>query len=297
MTTQLRPLRAATRSSPLAQLQTALVAALVGALPSGRAVTSVLVDTLGDRTQTANTPLHRIGGQGVFVKEVQEAVLRGDADFAVHSAKDLPSRATPGLVIAAFPLRADPRDGLVGSRLVDLGYRARVATGSVRRRAQLAALRPDLQFFELRGNMHTRVEKAAEFDAIVAGVAGLTHLGLEGHFAERLDPAVMLPQVGQGALAVECRTDDRATVELLTLIDDAGVRACVTAERTFLARLGSGCDLPVGALAVTVDKGEVQIEGLIAALDGSTVVRGVGIDGVALAESLLDCGGRALLAR
>ena len=296
-----RPLRAATRSSPLAQLQTALVAARLSALADGPSVVPVLVDTLGDRTQAVNTPLHRIGGQGVFVKEVQQAVLRGDADFAVHSAKDLPSRFTPGLVIAAFPLRADARDGLVGCRLAELPLGARVATGSVRRRAQLAALRPDLRFFELRGNMHTRVAKAAGFDAIVAGVAGLTHLGLDHHFAERLDPAVMLPQVGQGALAVECRADDSATLELLSRIDDVRVRRVVTAERAFLSRLGSGCDLPVGALAELSssdgDGSSVRIEGLIAALDGSTVVRAVGHDGTQLAETLLDAGGRALLTR
>lgn len=296
-----RPLRAATRSSPLAQLQTSLVAARLSALADMPSVVSVLIDTLGDRTQAADTPLHRIGGQGVFVKEVQEAVLRGNADFAVHSAKDLPSRVTPGLLIAAFPLRADPRDGLVGCRLADLPLGGRVATGSVRRRAQLAAVRPDLQFFELRGNMHTRVEKAAGFDAIVAGVAGLTHLGLDHHFAERLDPAVMLPQVGQGALAVECRADDAATFDLLSRIDDVRTRRVVTAEREFLARLGSGCDLPVGALAELSssdgDGSMVRIEGLIAALDGATVLRAVGRDGTELAESLLDAGGRALLAR
>ena len=285
-------MRAATRSSPLARRQTELVAARLGGV-----VQPVFVDTLGDRTQAANTPLHRIGGQGVFVKEVQAAVLEGRADFAVHSAKDLPSRATPGLVIAAFPLRGDHRDALVGSTLAALPPEARVASGSVRRRAQLAAVRPDILFFELRGNMQTRVEKAADFDAIVAGVAGLTHIGLEAHIAEWLDSAMMLPQVGQGALAVECRVDDLATMERLALIDNREVRRCVEQERAFLATLGSGCDLPVAALAVVDRQGELSIEGLIASLDGSTVVRGIGADGGALAEQLLAGGGRRLLAR
>ena len=285
-------LRAATRSSPLARLQTDLVARRLE-----EPVEQLHVDTVGDRTQATNTPLHRIGGQGVFVKEVQAAVLDGRADFAVHSAKDLPSRRTPGLVIAAFPLRGDPRDALVGCALRDLPRGARVATGSVRRRAQLAALRSDLRFHELRGNMHTRIEKAADFDAIVAGAAGLTHLGLDVHIAERLDPSVMLPQVGQGALAVECREDDNATIERLRRIDDPDVRACVEMEREFLARLGSGCDLPVAALASMNGSGNLSIEGLIASIDGVTVVRGIGSDGRALADRLLDEGGTALLER
>ena len=268
-------------------------------------IETLAVDTLGDRTQSSNIALHTIGGQGVFVKEVQAAVLDGRADFAVHSAKDLPSRATDGLVLGAFPLRGDPRDALVGSTLAGLAIGARIATGSVRRRAQLAAVRPDLVFHELRGNMATRVAKAADFDAVVAGVAGLTHIGLDGHITERLDPAVMLPQVAQGALAVECRSDDDVMVEWLRAIDDAAVRACVSAERAYLERLGSGCDLPVGGLCVIVGTSSLRLTALISSRDGSTVLRRERMGAIAdpiglgrgLAALLLTEGGGELLRR
>jgi len=232
-----------------------------------------------------------MGGTGVFVKEVQQAVLDGRADIAVHSAKDLTSEPTPGLVIAAVPERGDPRDALVGSTLDDLRTGAVVATGSVRRRAQLAALRPDLGFAELRGNMETRLRKAADFDAIVVAAAALDRLGLDEHITERMATNVMLPQVAQGALAVECGEDDDATRARLVAIDDADLHRSVDAERAFLAELGGGCDLPVGALARA--KGdEIEVEGLVASLDGRIVLRETVNDtdpesaGRALAEAL-----------
>ncbi len=231
----------------------------------------VVVETTGDRR--ADTPIHEMGGTGVFVKEVQQAVLDGRADIAVHSAKDLPSEQTPGLVIAAVPERGDPRDALVGSTLADLPNGAVVATGSVRRRAQLAALRADVIFADLRGNMETRLAKAAGFDAIVVAAAAFDRLGLEDHITERLATSVMLPQVAQGALAVECRDDDAATRERLATIDDHDAHRAVIAERAFLAELGGGCDQPVGALAHITDDGGVEIEGLLASLDGRAVVR------------------------
>lgn len=296
-------LRIATRSSPLAWWQAEDVAnRLRGTDPSLR-VELVAVETLGDRTQKLGTPLHQLGGQGVFVKEVQAAVLRGDADLAVHSAKDLPSAAAEGLVLAAFPRRDDVRDGLAGCSLVDLPFGGTVATGSVRRRAQLAGLRPDLRFVELRGNMHTRLAKADEegIDAVVVGCAGLDRLGLGDRIADRLDPEVMVPQVAQAAIAVECRADDDATIAALTRIDDPAVRPVVLAERAFLARLGSGCDLPVGALAVAQGDGTWALSGLIASIDGSQVLRAErrGTEpsrlGRELAEELLAAGGAALL--
>ena len=235
----------------------------------------MIVVTSGD--QRADVPLHTIGGTGVFVKEVQEAVLDGRADIAVHSAKDLPADTPDGLVLGAFPERGDPRDALVGSTLDDLPTGAVVATGSVRRRAQLANRRPDLGFAELRGNMQTRLEKAADFSAIVVASAALDRLDLADRIDERLEISDMVPQVGQGALAVECRADDHATRQQLAVIDDEDVRDAVEAERAFLAELGSGCSLPVGAHARVVERTydgrTVAIDGLIASYDGARVCR------------------------
>jgi len=228
-------------------------------------------------------------------------VLDGRADVAVHSAKDLPASDTPdGLVLAAVPERADARDALVGSTLAALPAGARVATGSVRRRAQLASLRPDLTFAELRGNIATRLERAADYDAVVMAAAALLRLGLEGRADEYLEPSVMLPQVGQGALAVECRVDDDDTLGRVAAIDDARVHAAVDAERAYLAELGGGCELPCGALA-TLDGDDVTIEVLLAAPDGHVVLRAHARDadpvvaGRTAAAELLDRGGRSLL--
>ncbi len=247
-----------------------------------------------------------LGGQGVFVKEVQAAVLDDRADAAVHSAKDLPSITAPGLVIAAFPERGDARDALVGARLDDLAPGAPVATGSVRRRAQLAWVRPDLTFLSLRGNIATRLDRIPPGGAIVMAAAALDRLALQPEVWEVLEPHVMLPQVGQGAIAVECRADDGAGLEPLRAVDHPPTRAGVTAERAFLARLGGGCDLPVGAHAVlrpTPSGPALRIEGMLASLDGRTVLRravegevGAGPDmGAGLADDLLAAGGRGLL--
>jgi hydroxymethylbilane synthase len=284
-----RPLRAATRGSALARWQAAHVAELLG-----EPVELVVVETTGDRRQ--DVPIWEMGGRGVFVKEVQAAVLEGRADFAVHSAKDLPSETPEGLVIAAVPERGDPRDALVGDRLDDLPAGARIGTGSVRRRSQLAALRPDLTFAGLRGNMETRLRKAADFDAVVLAAAALQRLGRESAIAEVLDPDVLLPQVGQGALAVECRADDEEVRQSLAAVEHASSRRAVDAERSFLATLGGGCDLPVGAYAEVGEDGSVHVRGLLASLDGHVVLRASGDDGAAVARYLLDdCGGRALL--
>jgi hydroxymethylbilane synthase len=260
------PLRVATRGSALARWQAERVVELLGVDAE-----YVLVSTTGDERR--DVPIHAMGGTGVFVKEVEQAVLDGRADAAVHSAKDLPSDTAPGLVLAALPERADARDALVGRTLDDIPTGGRVGTGSVRRRAQLAALRPDLAFGELRGNIPTRIEKAREFDAIVLAAAGLDRLGLAGNIAERLDPSAVLPQVAQGTLAVECRVDDDETREQLSRIDDLGVRAAITAERAYLAALGGGCNLPCGALAETDAAGAVHLEALLASLDGRITLR------------------------
>lgn len=288
-------LRVATRGSALALWQARRVVAL-----SGVPADLVVVSTSGDRR--LDVPIHEIGGVGIFAKEVDEAVLDGRADVAVHSAKDLPSTTADGLVLAAVPEREDPRDALVGCRLADLPTGARVGTGSVRRRAQLAALRPDLGFGELRGNIATRLDKASQFDAIVVAMAALTRLGRSESAAEVLDASLVLPQVAQGALAVECRADDEVTLAVLRTIDDERVHAAVDAERAFLAELGGGCNLPCGALASVRDDGTVAIDVLLATGDGRIVLRAnaEGSDpravGLAAALRLLDDhGGRLVL--
>ncbi len=214
---------------------------------AGHETELVVVETEGDRSQASNVPLHSIGGQGVFVKEVQQAVLDGRADIAVHSAKDLPTTPTLGLVIGAFTTRRSPADALIGRSLVDLPSGATVATGSVRRRAQLQRARPDLRFVELRGNIPTRLEKIPDGGAIVMAVAALELLDLTDRIADVLDTAEFVPAVGQGCVAVECLDGNGRLLETLTDIDDPGTRHDVTVERAFLAELGSGCSLPIGA--------------------------------------------------
>ncbi|HUY63906.1 MAG TPA: hydroxymethylbilane synthase [Acidimicrobiales bacterium] len=294
-----RPLRLATRGSPLARFQAQEVARRIGAVPGAPAVDVVVVSTTGDRL--ADVPLDLLGGQGVFVKEVQAAVLDGRADLAVHSAKDLPSVTPPGLVLACVPERLDPRDALVGSRLDQLDPGAVVATGSVRRRAQLAWLRPDLTYCELRGNMDRRLATARAEGAGVMAVAALVRLGLAGEVAEVLEPADMMPQVGQGALAVECRHDDEDVRGLLEAFDDLSAHRALRAERAFLAALGGGCSLPAGALAVVEAGGTLAIDGMLASADGRVMLRSSasGDDpealGASLAGHLLDgAGGRSL---
>jgi hydroxymethylbilane synthase len=247
----------------------------------------VVVDTVGDRR--IDVPLDRLGGQGVFVKEVQSAVVRGEADAAVHSAKDLPASpllAPPGLVLAAFPERADPRDVLVGGGVDSLATGALVATGSARRRVQLTDLRPDLTFAGLRGNLARRLATVGqgEVAAVVVAKAAIDRLewnppsGLE---VEVLATSVMTPQVGQGALAVECRVDDGSTRAALAAIDDPTTGPLVTAERAFLAELGGGCTLPVGAHAVWADDHSagdgvgrpIRLAGILASDDGRIVLR------------------------
>lgn len=239
-------LRLATRGSAQATAQSSAVAHALMSAHRDLEVELVLVDTLGD--QKADVPLHAIGGQGVFVKEVQAAVLAGEADLAVHSAKDLPSLTADGLVLGAYCERRDPRDALVGRSLADLAPGATVATGSVRRRALLREVRPDLVFVELRGNIGTRLSKVPPGGALVMALAALQILELTEKVSEVL-PTSFVPSPGQGCVAVECRSGDRATAELLTAIDHPPTRATVGLERSFLAELGSGCSLPVAAFA------------------------------------------------
>lgn len=247
-----RPLRFATRGSRLALVQTELaIAALRGAAPDLE-TEIVEITTEGDRDRL--TPLTVLGGRGVFVIAVEAALLDGRADVAVHSLKDVPSTPVEGLVLEAFLERADPRDAFVGSdgrRLAELPAGARVGTSSQRRAGLLHALRPDLLIAEIRGNVDTRLRKVStgEYDGAILAAAGLARLGRLDEASQLFDPMAFLPAPGQGAIALECRADDAETRALLASVDHRATRLAVTAERAFLAALGTGCELPVGAYA------------------------------------------------
>jgi hydroxymethylbilane synthase len=305
--------RLATRGSPLALRQTEEVAELLRRAHPGLVVEPLVVRTRGDRDVSSS--LDQIGGQGVFVTEVEAAVTDGRADAAVHSAKDMPSTMPDHLTLGAVPPRADARDGLVGCTLPALPPGGLVATGSARRRAQLAYLRPDLVFTDLRGNMARRVAAGenGSTSAVVVAVAAMERLGWEGRLSDVLDPMDLLPQAGQGAIAVQCRTDDDVLRRLLTAIDHEASHRAVRAERAVLAALGGSCTVPVGAFAEVDDEEPEELEeegpggvatlrvsGLVASGDGRTVIRLArrGDDpeavGAALARALLAGGGAAI---
>ncbi len=270
-------LRLGTRRSALATTQSTWVADRLRAL--GHAVELVEITTEGDRDRT--TPLATMGGTGVFVSALREALRDGSVDLAVHSLKDLPTTPEDDLVVAAIPTREDPRDALVardGLTLGELPAGSTVGTGSPRRRAQLEALGLGLELRELRGNVDTRLGKVSEgaLDAVVLAHAGLRRLGRAEVVTEVLDPIQMLPAPGQGALAVEVRADDAGTRDAVAALDDADTRACVVAERAVLAELEAGCSAPIGALAEIVlgDEGdELSLRAVVASIDGSGDVR------------------------
>ncbi len=274
---QARPLRLGTRGSALALAQSGQVARDLTAA-TGREVTLVPITTAGDVSSAA---IAQIGGTGVFVTALRDALLAGQVDLAVHSYKDLPTAPADGLVIAAVPVRADPRDVLVardGLTVGELPTGARVGTGSPRRIAQLRGLGLGLEPVGIRGNVDTRIGKvrSGELDAVVLARAGLQRLGRAAEGTDVLDPLTMLPAPAQGALALECRADDADTVAVLATLEHADTRVCVTAERALLATLEAGCSAPVGALAEVAegDAGdEVYLRALVAALDGSDAVR------------------------
>ena len=304
-----RPLRLGTRGSPLALAQAGWVARQLDE-HCGQAAVLVTVATPGDES---TAPIERLGTTGVFTTALRESLLRGAVDLVVHSAKDLPTGPVPGLQVAAYPAREDPRDALVwpgGTSLEALPPGARIGTGSPRRTALLRAIGRHLEVVPMRGNVGTRLRKLAggEVDALVLAMAGLARLGLDEAAVTPLDPSVFMPAPAQGILAVECRTDDAATAAQLKILNHAPTRAAAVAERGFLAALGAGCSTPVGALAeVAAETGpeaEVRLSGLIAAPDGSSVVRAQmtgAADGEALgrrlAQVLLDRGGAAMLGR
>ena len=261
-----------------------------------------IIRTTGDRI--TDVPLAQVGTKGLFTKEIEEALVRGDIDIAVHSMKDMPTEVPHGLTIAAIPEREDPRDAIVGVPLAELREGASVGTSSLRRSAQLRALRPDLLIDSIRGNVDTRLRKLEDlqFDAIVLASAGLRRLGLEGRIAEVLEPEVMCPAVGQGALAVETRDDGGAAHQVCSRLDHAETRAAVTAERALLATLGGGCQVPIGAYARIID-GTLQIDAVVVSPEGDAIVRRGSSGPVSMAESigtalgdeLLAMGGREIL--
>jgi hydroxymethylbilane synthase len=271
------PLRLGTRRSPLATAQAGQVAAALTER-TGRAVELVPVTTYGDTSRAA---LSQIGGTGVFVGALREALLAGEVDLAVHSLKDLPTADPDGIRLAAVPPREDPRDVLVardGLTLGELPAGARVGTGSPRRAAQLRALGLGLDVVDVRGNVDTRLRlvETGDVDAVVLARAGLARLGRLDVATEVIDPLQMLPAPGQGALAVECRDSDTTTADLLGTLDDATTRLAVGAERTLLAALEAGCSAPVGAYGEAADGEhvpELYLRAVVSAVDGSASVR------------------------
>jgi len=261
-----------------------------------------IIKTTGDKI--TDVALSQVGTKGLFTKEIEEALLAGAIDIAVHSLKDMPTDLPAGLTLAAIPEREDPRDALVGRALANLGPGARVGTGSLRRAAQLRALRPDLKIEDIRGNVDTRLRKldGGQYDAIVLASAGLRRLGWEYRITEMFDPGIMCPAVGQGALAVETRDDGGSGCQAAKRLEHEETRAAITAERAVLASLGGGCQAPMGAHA-SVEGGTLVIVALIVSPDGAQVVRkemqgAVGEAaalGRALGEELLAAGGKQIL--
>lgn len=287
------------RGSPLALWQARHIAARLQAL--GAETRIDIIKTSGDKIQDA--PLAKVGGKGLFTKEIEEALLAGSIDVAVHSMKDVPTKLPEGLTLAAIPEREEPRDALVGCSAGDLREGLRVGTSSLRRSALLRAYQPGLCIEMLRGNVDTRLRKLDEgrYDAIVLAAAGLRRLGLENLIGELVPVDILCPAVGQGALAVETRDDGGAAQTLAARLDDPVTRAAVTAERALLATLGGGCQVPVGAHAWSEDH-QIRMIAAVARPDGSRVVRGElrGFDpaatGAALGRDLLDRGAREILA-
>ncbi len=294
-----------TRGSKLAVHQSQWVQAQLKKIAPQVTVTLRRIHTSGDKI--LDVPLAKIGGKGLFVKEIEEALLSREIDLAVHSMKDVPTELPEGLELLCVPLREDPRDALIsrdGRFFKDLPHGARVGTSSLRRQAQLLQARPDLSIDMLRGNLDTRLKKLREgrFDAIVLAAAGLRRLGWEHEITEYLDPDISLPAIGQGALGIEGRRDDLFVRSLLSGLEHAPTRTVVSAERALLHRLQGGCQVPIAAHG-TFAGSDVLLEGLVASVDGKEIirdqVRGTTADpesmGILLAEKLLARGGDRIL--
>ncbi len=267
--------RIATRKSALALWQANFVKAELEAAHPGLQVELVPMSTQGDKI--LDTPLAKIGGKGLFVKELETAMLEGRADIAVHSMKDVPVDFPEGLMLHTICQREDPRDAFVSNtyqQLADLPQGAVVGTSSLRRQCQIKAMRPDLQIKDLRGNVNTRLAKldAGEFDAIILASAGLIRLGFETRIASFLEVGTSLPANGQGAVGIECRSDDLVVQQLLAPLEHQETRICVLAERAMNRKLQGGCQVPIGAFAV-LQQNELWLRGLVGQLDGSEILR------------------------
>jgi hydroxymethylbilane synthase len=294
-----------TRGSLLATTQSTWVKNQIEGHHPGVTVELVKILTKGDKI--LDVPLAKVGGKGLFVKEIEEALLRKEVDLAVHSMKDVPSELPDELHLGIIPLRENPHDAFISkeySALADLPQGATVGTSSLRRRAQLAALRPDLEIVDLRGNLDTRLRKLDEgqFQAIILAAAGLNRLGMSSRATGYFAAGDMLPAVGQGALGIELRKDDTELLDGLAFLNDAETTVAVAAERAFLYRLEGGCQVPIGAYA-EVKGDQVELTGLVASVDGKIVLKesltGPGKAaqelGTQLANKLLDLGGKEIL--
>jgi hydroxymethylbilane synthase len=266
-------LRIGSRGSQLALWQANHVAALLR--EQGHTVEIEVIKTTGDKI--TDVALAKVGTKGMFTKEIEEALAEGRVDLAVHSLKDVPTELAPEFVLAAIMKREDPRDAFISVKyaaLDDLPRRAKVGTSSLRRQCQLKAMRPDLEIFPLRGNVDTRLRKleSGEYDAIILAAAGVHRLGLDQHVRSRIPAGVMCPAVGQGALAIETRHNDRPTGNLLAFLDDADTRRAVECERALLGALGGGCQVPIGAYAESRE-GRLHLRAMVGRPDGSEVLR------------------------
>jgi hydroxymethylbilane synthase len=299
-------LRIATRKSALAMWQTEYIKGRVQTAHDDVDVEIVGMTTRGDRIQ--NVPLHQVGGKGLFVKELEMALINGEADIAVHSMKDVPMDLVESLVIGVMCERADPRDAFVSNEyqtLADLPAGARIGTSSARRKSQLAALRPDLTYVDLRGNVDTRLRKLddGECEAIILAAAGLIRLGWEDRIRDKISSVDCIPSAGQGAIGIEFRTDDQRIRNILAPLNHEPTHTCVTCERAVSRTLEANCEVPVGAFA-ELNAGKLGIVGMVASQDGARIIRATleGVPeqaeelGIALAEELLSQGAADLLA-
>jgi len=299
----------ATRGSKLALWQAEWIKSQIKNIHPEMEVELNKIKTTGDKI--LDVPLAQVGGKGLFVKEIEEAMLRGDADLAVHSMKDVPTDLPEGLHLSAICKREDPRDAFITAvskkikSIDDLPQGARVGTSSLRRMCQLLNRRPDIKITQLRGNVDTRIRKLdeGEFDAIILATAGVKRLGYETRITEKISTETSLPAIGQGAVGIECRTDDEFINDLLSKLNHEETWICVSAERAFLKKLEGGCQVPIAAHAQLKD-GQLIIEGLVGSLDGKTLIKNsiqgkpedAGPLGTALAEKLLSQGAGEILA-
>lgn len=302
-----RKLKIGTRGSPLALAQARAVAERIQAADSDIEIEERIIKTKGDKI--LDVALSKVGGKGLFIKEIDAELLAGEIDLAVHSMKDLPSELDPGLIIAGIPAREHPGDALCSVKyggLDDLPEGAKVGTSSLRRRSQLKLVRPDLQVAFVRGSVGTRLGKMedGEFDAVVLASSGLRRLEMTDRITEDLPFEKMLPAVGQGALAIATRKDEKGLIDLLASFEDEETRVTTTAERAFLRRLEGGCQVPIAGYA-TLENGKITLEGLVCEVDGTNPVRksvsGPAEDaeklGIAAAQWILDNGGKEILDR